>query len=373
MPLTCLACKLLFSVPQLHHDHYKTDWHRYNLKRQIAELPPLSKEEYEKRLAAFKESEAEKDKKVSLRCESCNKHFSSNNALENHLKSKKHLDVEARKPKKSPRKEIKPSTSDQKPITEPAANDVSDNDDDWEDDDEEGEWESCDENDDEGGKRIIIDTNDCLFCDNVSDSTESNVSHMTSAHSFFIPDIEYLTDLDALIGTLAAKIHMDHICLWCNGKGRGFKSVKSVKQHMTDKGHCKMLHEGEALLDYADLYDYSKVESEDEPVDVAEMDELLSDADYELVLPSGATVGHRSLSLYYKQNLKPVQSNSKQKVKKVLQYYQSIGYTATTAKIAAKKARDISYVKRVKDRYNLKLGMKQNKLLQPHFRHQIMF
>lgn len=26
---------------------------------------------------------------------------------------------------------------------------------------------------------------------------------------------------------------------------------------MTDKGHCKMLHEGIALAEYADFYDYS--------------------------------------------------------------------------------------------------------------------
>ena len=28
---------------------------------------------------------------------------------------------------------------------------------------------------------------------------------------------------------------------------------------MLDKGHCKMLHEGEALFEYADFYDYRLV------------------------------------------------------------------------------------------------------------------
>ena len=30
---------------------------------------------------------------------------------------------------------------------------------------------------------------------------------------------------------------------------------------MLDKGHCKMLHEGEALFEYADFYDYRLVVS----------------------------------------------------------------------------------------------------------------
>ena len=46
------------------------------------------------------------------------------------------------------------------------------------------------------------------------------------------------------------------MCLWCNEKGKTFYSTKSVQQHMLDKGHTKMLHEGEAVFEYADFYDY---------------------------------------------------------------------------------------------------------------------
>lgn len=49
----------------------------------------------------------------------------------------------------------------------------------------------------------------------------------------------------------------DFICLWCNEKGRTFYSLDAVRKHMNDKGHCKMLHEGIALAEYADFYDYS--------------------------------------------------------------------------------------------------------------------
>ena len=46
------------------------------------------------------------------------------------------------------------------------------------------------------------------------------------------------------------------LCLWCNEKGRRFHSTKAVQKHMLDKGHCKMLHEGDVILEYADYYDY---------------------------------------------------------------------------------------------------------------------
>lgn len=44
-----------------------------------------------------------------------------------------------------------------------------------------------------------IPVTDCLFCPHHSRSLTKNVAHMTKAHSFFIPDIEYLVDLRGLI------------------------------------------------------------------------------------------------------------------------------------------------------------------------------
>lgn len=44
-----------------------------------------------------------------------------------------------------------------------------------------------------------IPVTDCLFCLHHSSSLMKNVAHMTKVHSFFIPDIEYLSDLKGLI------------------------------------------------------------------------------------------------------------------------------------------------------------------------------
>ncbi len=39
---TCTSCSVVFKEPELQRQHYKTDWHRYNLKRKVAELPPVT-------------------------------------------------------------------------------------------------------------------------------------------------------------------------------------------------------------------------------------------------------------------------------------------------------------------------------------------
>jgi len=40
---------------ELQKAHYKTDWHRYNLKRKVADLPPVTAVNFQQRVAAQKE------------------------------------------------------------------------------------------------------------------------------------------------------------------------------------------------------------------------------------------------------------------------------------------------------------------------------
>ncbi len=55
---------------------------------------------------------------------------------------------------------------------------------------------------------------------------------------------------------LGEKVGVGHVCLWCNEKGKAFQTRLAVQRHMVDKGHCKMLHEGDVVFEYADYYDY---------------------------------------------------------------------------------------------------------------------
>lgn len=66
----------------------------------------------------------------------------------------------------------------------------------------ESEDEQMDSAVDEDEKQIAagaVPLTDCLFCPHHSSSLMKNMAHMTKAHSFFIPDIEYLVDLRGLI------------------------------------------------------------------------------------------------------------------------------------------------------------------------------
>ena len=62
-----------------------------------------------------------------------------------------------------------------------------------------------------------------------------------------------------------------------------------------------MLFEGDALAEYADFYDYSKSypDANADPEEEIEIP-VLDSGDYYLKLPSGATIGHRSLFVYYR-------------------------------------------------------------------------
>ena len=82
-----------------------------------------------------------------------------------------------------------------------------------------------------------------------------------------------------------------------------------MQKHMSDKGHFKILHESNTLAEFADFYDYTSSYPEgQEPMDDADGGEedgevdvdTIDDAGYELVLPSGAKIGHRSLMRYYR-------------------------------------------------------------------------
>ena len=101
-----------------------------------------------------------------------------------------------------------------------------------------------------------IPITDCLFCPHHSSSLVKNVAHMTKVHSFFLPDVEYLSDLKGLIKYLGEKVGVGKICLWCNEKGKSFYSTEAVQAHMHDRSHCKLFTDGDALLEFADFYDF---------------------------------------------------------------------------------------------------------------------
>uniref|UniRef100_A0A8C4LF76 Cytoplasmic 60S subunit biogenesis factor ZNF622 n=1 Tax=Equus asinus TaxID=9793 RepID=A0A8C4LF76_EQUAS len=472
---TCITCRVAFRDAELQRAHYKTDWHRYNLRRKVADMAPVTAEGFQERVRAQRAVAEQESKGTATYCTVCSKKFASFNAYENHLKSRRHVELEKKavqavsrkvevmneknlekglrvdsvdkdavnvaiqqaikaQPSMSPKK-TSPAlkeesrspaavadggrgTLDRDPAEKPprlqwfeqqakklakrqgeeeSEEEEEDLDeDDWEDIDSDEELECEDaevmdevegqdaEEEESGGSPRLgaIPVTDCLFCPHHSSSLVKNVAHMTKVHSFFIPDIEYLSDLKGLIKYLGEKVGVGKICLWCNEKGKSFYSTEAVQAHMNDKSHCKLFTDGDAALEFADFYDFrSSYPDHREGEDPDEAEELPSeksleydDETMELILPSGARVGHRSLMRYYKQRFglsRAVAVAKNQKaVGRVLQQYRALGWTGSTG-AALMREWDMQYVQRMKSKWMLKTGMKNNATKQMHFRVQV--
>ncbi|KAH0504423.1 Zinc finger protein 622 [Microtus ochrogaster] len=449
---SCITCRLEFPDSEMQREHYKTDWHLYNLRRKVANMAPVTAEGFQERLRAQRALAEEESKGTATYCTVCSKKFATFNAYENHLKSRRHVELEKKAVRAASRRvemlneknlekglgadsgvgkdvmnaaiqqviKALPFTSPKKMPSVPVALsqratvwrrgtrdsehaekpprlqwfeqqwEKSDQED--EDEDEEEDWEDIDSDDglecenpglddedaSEAGESAppgAIPVTDCLFCSHHSSSLVKNVAHMTKIHSFFIPDIEYLSDLKGLVKYLGEKVGVGKICLWCNERGKSFYSTEAVQAHMNDKSHCKLFADGDAALEFADFYDFrSSYPDYKEGQDLDETEELSSektldwdDETMELILPSGARVGHCSLMRYYKQRLglsRAVTAARKQKaLGRALQQSRAPWWMGSTG---------AAFV-REQSKWMLKMGMKNNATKQMHFRAQVLF
>lgn len=384
MPLfTCITCRVSFADSDIQRRHYKTDWHRYNLKRKVAEMPPVTAEVFQQKVLAQKaEVEAQQQSKTkSLHCQLCNKTFSSENAFSNHLSSKKHKDVEANKANKAKKQESL--------ITESQFSNNFKRKDSKETDPQNTESENAeslshngddDDDEDDDIEEDTLEVTDCLFCPHHSVSLEENLKHMTRSHSFFIPDLEYVVDLKGLVTYLCEKVGMGNMCLYCNDKGKSFFSLEAVQSHMVDKGHTKMNYEGDAVLEYADFYDFSSSYPDYNPDEENEGDEIqgrestlaVNEQTLELCLPSGAKIGHRNMRHIYKQNLPPERSHHSKVIQSIMADYKALGWHGTIASAARQKVKDVRLRNIQQAKRNVDISVKANRM-QKHFRPQVVF
>lgn len=380
---TCITCRVSFADSDIQRRHYKTDWHRYNLKRKVAEMPPVTAEVFQQKVLAQKaEVEAQQQSKTkSLHCQLCNKTFSSENAFSNHLSSKKHKDVEANNANKAKKQESL--------ITESQFSNNFKRKDSKETDPENTESENAeslshngddDDDEDDDIEEDTLEVTDCLFCPHHSVSLEENLKHMTRSHSFFIPDLEYVVDLKGLVTYLCEKVGMGNMCLYCNDKGKSFFSLEAVQSHMVDKGHTKMNYEGDAVLEYADFYDFSSSYPDYNPDEENEGDEIqgrdstlaVNEQTLELCLPSGAKIGHRNMRHIYRQNLPPERSHHSKVIQSIMADYKALGWHGTIASAARQKVKDVRLRNIQQAKRNVDISVKANRM-QKHFRPQVVF
>ena len=187
----------------------------------------------------------------------------------------------------------------------------------------------------------------CLFCNNKESDINTNIEHMLKSHGMFVPEKDYLVNPEGLIKWLYRKINENNECLYCHAIRNNSAGART---HMRDKGHCMIAFETEdEQIEIGQYYDFRSTYSDDDDAesttsDVAEggvkvtsegdddgwetdassVDEdededeeeeeqklalsrknnaVVLEDEFELHLPSGRTVGHRSLAKYYRQNL----------------------------------------------------------------------
>jgi len=161
------------------------------------------------------------------------------------------------------------------------------------------------------------------------------------------------------------------MCLVCGLNGKAFFSLKAVRMHMLEKGHCRISTEGVNALELIDFYDFTKVDdqpelireglSEDEPVQA-------DDQGYEMVLPSGAVLGHRQLKRYFAQKHNEIRHKARDIAPPK---FKAIGYGENEDSHQALVAKDLRHVWKLTAKNRIKSELQHNKVSRKHFRDPI--
>ena len=272
----------------------------YNLKRRIASLPPIESDVFREQVLATRKATDARESRVTFQwsCTVCQKLYRNRNGYLNHVKSEEHLaNIQKNEPStsksdQSPTKNAQLSLDILEDASSLSLEDVDDT------------------NLDAPGEPSSLSK--CPFCNSLSTTLELNLDHMCKMHGMFIPDQDYLYDLEIFIGYLSKVISEFCTCLYC---GKIKDSAESVRQHMLDKGHCMLNFDD--LSEYDPFYDFpsdSEAENAETAVTLTNKDSMSHDIDQKAVgwqvadskpelRLSGKVLGHRSQSYLHRQNL----------------------------------------------------------------------
>ncbi|WPH02655.1 cytoplasmic 60s subunit biogenesis factor rei1 like protein [Acrodontium crateriforme] len=300
-PFTCNTCQVAFRSSDLQRTHMQSDWHRYNLKRRVASLPPLTSEVFAEKVLANKANAAATAARASFvkRCDACDKTYYSEGAYVNHVGSQKHKLIAARFNARAGHdtESMADSTfslGDPMETASTTASTMTARDPEAEEEFDEvvesikktkiggssdpvpdrptvptpgkavqangqAEEEETDEDEEYEHK---ADIKQCLFCNYVSPTKELNINHMSKQHGFFIPERDYLVDLDGLVTYLHETISVLHQCLYCH---KQVHTTAGVQTHMRDRGHCMIAYSTEdEQMEVGEFYDFRSTYSDDE-------------------------------------------------------------------------------------------------------------
>lgn len=415
---TCNSCGLAFGASADQHEHMRSEWHRYNLKRRVAELPPISEDSFNSKVAILEEQK-EAERQAAQERGGKGKRGGRNADDTQRTVTKKELrrrEKEAIAEKRRVLLEqarelmlrsqgqslgpvpILPESQDKKEQVPELEEDTKEETEEDKENQEEQELTEEQLMEQKLANYTKIPENTCLFSGKKFDTFEESLDFMFKNYGFYIPEQKFLVDKLGLVEYLAEKIALGNICLCCHYQGR---SLEAVRAHMISKRHCRIPYESEnEKLEISEFYDFSStyadvldkvknlnIVSATEDDDEGEWEDVSDDEDqddeededvpqelsyqhgYELHLPSGAVAGHRSLQRYYRQHVLP---------EKVLSEGQGTVVAAETrhmAKIYDKK--ELALKKRIWKRETKANDVNDRRAAkfinnQPHYRDQLL-
>jgi pre-60S factor REI1 len=258
----CGSCHVFFEDGERQREHYRSDWHRFNLKRKISSLPPVALSLYEAKVAesmpaapAPRKTNHRKDRrKTSSGTASSSSAAARRAQVSSHAHSHAQPSDSTLKPA-SPAiaSEVAAAFASSTPSTEPSSSASSSSSSSVSSpafraptalDQLTGDLAHIGLSEEEKQRAIarsdaarrkkareerVITERDSLFDQHRSKSLESNLSYMNRKYGLFIPNQEYCTDKSGLVGMMAEMVYVHHMCLWCSKK---FRSAEGTQHHM---------------------------------------------------------------------------------------------------------------------------------------------
>lgn len=378
-----MACRMVLVGGEARSSHYRTEFHRVNLQRKVAGVPPLTEADYALRVEVAREqAEALAGQRAPRFCAVCSKKFSSEKALANHVASRRHRDAaRARAPHMSlEAAAIGPITpAPLGAVLSPADSDV-------ELEEEDALFEEEMDMEKRIAEAVPFSATECVFDGLVSDSVDANVKHM-EGFGFFLPFVESCTDRSGLLEYLGQKVGIGYACVECD---RAFVSVAAVQRHMVDKQHCRMTSDEDVWFEeFSQFYAFEADDGNDDGWEEVEGDEAIAaeeamqtedetnmkvatvdrgsgsmqqrqyeetqEEEVEMVL-GNKVIGHRSLQRYYRQRMHAADSREAVVINKLAGEFRVMGWQGKKMPDAMLKTKRMTAFRHSKK--NLEVGMK---------------
>ena len=175
----------VFASEEEMKEHYRSEWHRYNLKRKVAGLAPLPREAFEERAAREGEREAALQQKSGTR-------------------------KQAREERRVRRAEANAKNSRSKAADFAATHQMTAD-----------EYMAF-----KMENAAPFDEGSDLFSSHHSEGLHENLAYMAKTHGFYVPHLDYCVDLPGLIQYLQEKVYVGNVSLL---HSKAFHSVESVQ------------------------------------------------------------------------------------------------------------------------------------------------